>query len=1025
MKTLKQACTPRSSVFDAARRDSVVDLTELVANRIDAQAFFSENYATNGMKTLLEQAFRRFQGLSEQGIFLLTQAMGGGKTHNLVALGLLARYPELIEKFFPEYITLAPPPVRVIAFSGRESDAPLGIWGALAEQLGKKEVFASHYSPLSAPGQTAWINLLRDCQPTLILLDELAPYFENARSVSIGNSDLAGVTTTALANLLTAVCKPELSQVCVVMSDLTSTYAEGSELLQRSMNKALQNMENEANRGAMRLEPVRLNSDEIYHILRTRLFEKLPDEAEIAEVAEEYARVLRQARQMDLTGASPEDAARQIRASYPFHFSFRDLYARFRENPGFQQTRGLIRLMRMVTAHLFSENGEAGEAFLIHSYHLNLNDSETMSEIAQINPTLRNAISHDIASGGGAVAEQMDLEMGKGNRDAQDAVRLILVSSLANVPNALRGLTESEVVAYLASPGRNLARLKKGVLELLLLRAWYLHTGRDNRILFKDVQNLVARLKTTAESLNRESQLKELKQFLAGLFQPSMKDCYQSVETLPALDQVTLRQDRVTLLLSEPYQGAPLHPDLEKFYADQEFKNRVMFLSGERNTMARLLEVAAELKAIRLILDDMKAERLADSDPQFRAATDLEEKIQLQLLAAAREAFTRLTFPTGQQLLSADFLMEFQGNRYNGEKQIRELLLSRQKFTEDLASETFRKKCEARLFTRSEIPWSEVTRGGASNPAWQWHHPSGLENLRQRMLDQDQWRDSGGYVNKGPFPAPVTDVRIQPMGRDEHGKATLKLTPVHGDRIVYEIGGVATPASLGVPDPKCFETSELRLSFLCLDSSGKHEPGSPKEWTNQLDVRHRIYHEGSDRLVELQAVPPARILYTSDGSDPRLHGGTYDAPVRVPSNSTLVLAVAERQGEYSVQVRVEVPKEVQTVDPHRPAKWLKTQRRTTTHDTFQFLNLMTKFEARAIGPRLTLVGGKQWMELNFSDDMVLEASALETALASVRSLLQGHEIELEVRALDFINGQALLDWVGDQKTTLKSDEVSQ
>jgi hypothetical protein len=28
-------------------------------------------------------------------VFVLTQAMGGGKTHNMVALGLLAQHPEL------------------------------------------------------------------------------------------------------------------------------------------------------------------------------------------------------------------------------------------------------------------------------------------------------------------------------------------------------------------------------------------------------------------------------------------------------------------------------------------------------------------------------------------------------------------------------------------------------------------------------------------------------------------------------------------------------------------------------------------------------------------------------------------------------------------------------------------------------------------------------------------------------------------------------------------------------------------
>jgi len=38
---------------------------------------------------------------------------------------------------------------------------------------------------------------------------------------------------------------------------------------------------------------------------------------------------------MDVTDASPEEYARRIHEAYPFHFSIRDLYARFRECPGY------------------------------------------------------------------------------------------------------------------------------------------------------------------------------------------------------------------------------------------------------------------------------------------------------------------------------------------------------------------------------------------------------------------------------------------------------------------------------------------------------------------------------------------------------------------------------------------------------------------------------------------------------------------------------------------------------------------
>ena len=152
-QTVKHACTPRTGTCDPNRRDTVLNLTDLVDGRIDPAEFFAENYITEGMRTLLTEGFRRLEGKSTQGVFKLTQAMGGGKTHNLLALGLLATYPEHRAEVMGEFYTPAADlgPVRVVAFSGRESDAPFGIWGAIADQLGRKEQFSDLlYAPIRA-----------------------------------------------------------------------------------------------------------------------------------------------------------------------------------------------------------------------------------------------------------------------------------------------------------------------------------------------------------------------------------------------------------------------------------------------------------------------------------------------------------------------------------------------------------------------------------------------------------------------------------------------------------------------------------------------------------------------------------------------------------------------------------------------------------------------------------------------------------------------------------------------------------
>ncbi len=96
--SVKQTSQRRSIVFDPQKRDIVVDLDDLIANRIGLDAFFGEIYLTEGIKTLMEYAFKRLEGGCEQGAFRLKQAVGSGKIHNLITLGLLAKHPRLRQK---------------------------------------------------------------------------------------------------------------------------------------------------------------------------------------------------------------------------------------------------------------------------------------------------------------------------------------------------------------------------------------------------------------------------------------------------------------------------------------------------------------------------------------------------------------------------------------------------------------------------------------------------------------------------------------------------------------------------------------------------------------------------------------------------------------------------------------------------------------------------------------------------------------------------------------------------------------
>lgn len=94
--TLKAHCTPCPSVFDRNRRDTVLDLSDFLENKIDGTRFFEENFITGGMKTLFEKTFARLENRGDQLQYLPADAShGGGKTHNMIALGLLAKNPAL------------------------------------------------------------------------------------------------------------------------------------------------------------------------------------------------------------------------------------------------------------------------------------------------------------------------------------------------------------------------------------------------------------------------------------------------------------------------------------------------------------------------------------------------------------------------------------------------------------------------------------------------------------------------------------------------------------------------------------------------------------------------------------------------------------------------------------------------------------------------------------------------------------------------------------------------------------------
>ena len=1051
--------TPRQSVFSANRTDTVLSLDDLLEGRVDAQEFFAESYVTAGMHTLIERTFQRLAGgATGSPVFTLTQAMGGGKTHSMIALALLAMHPEVRADVFTEWFggqNLAGSlgRVKVIGFNGRNTDAKFGVWGELARQLGRQEHFARNYTPLTAPGSQTWTELLRG-EPIIILLDELPPYLEHAHAVAIGNSDLAQVTASALANLFVAVAR--LTNVTVVISDLAGqAWSGGSDVLLKAV-EALRNLTNEVGRTAVPLSPVNPQSDELFRILNRRLFATLPGEPIIRGIAGRYRDAHAEAVAMGLTTTASDGISAQIMESYPLHYSWRSLIGRFKENQTFQQTRGVIRLMQAVVANTW-DSGRAHTLDLLHPYDLDLNDQALSSEVRAINTNLHEAMAHDVASNGTAEAEQVD----KTNRtkDATEAATLLLVASLSTVPGTISGLRDFEIYDFLQRPGRDLARLRADVLEQLEARAWYLHRSSDGRLFFKNQQNLAAKLRSEEQALNEQTVADSLRKFLRERFDPVGRDVYQVLHVMPAFDEVQLEQDRVTLVLTTPTpgtQGVGVSQDWLEWWRRQTFQNRVVFLTGSKLVMDTVRDSARRYRALESIEAGFNADGLNPADPNWQALESLKDRVRVQLASALKQAFDTVVYPSINTQLrprAIDVPFDAKGDgRGSGEKSIRDTLIAEQKFADKTGPDDLQKRAEARLFTAKVLPWAEVKRQAATITNWQFHHPNALEGLRDACVQRGEWREQGTFIEKGPFPPPETSVRVKVLSRDDDSGTTwLALESLHGDTIYFETGDAEpTQSSTRVTEAQRFEATGLRYQFRAYDSTGRNPAGQPVGWVGSVTLKYDPRSATTGSTFTLKAIPGGQIRYTTDGTNPKT-GAIYEGPFAVPTGCRVIQAIASAEGIESEQLEVRVHVKVGEgraefidggqpdpgklpliphwqVDTATPATWKRPFKADDNAATYGLLKALRKTEGRVFNVAVWAADQAEAQTIDFSGTAPsgYTADELEALCTRFQELVgAGAKVTLKAPKISFTHGAQLLELAASLNLEVVETDVAQ
>ncbi len=409
--------TPHKDIQDGHLDESIfaANLAEVAAGTgreiyTSPEMFFQKTYFTAGLKNIAKRVVHGLNGGqdADNRVISLQTGFGGGKTHTLISLYHLAKWGKKATKseHTKELLLTTGEPkfesAHIAVFTNTTNDPAQGrkvdgftirtLWGELAYQLGgatSYEIIRVNDEKQIAP-KGLFKKVLEQCKPCLILIDELADYCVSASAVKVEASNLSDQTVSFMQELTEAVTGTDN---CVLIATLP---ASAQELAASPISsQILTALENRITRVGANMKPV--EDDEIFEVVRRRLFENLGSEDEIEKVISSYA-VLYQSLLSEIPSYALKSEYRdKLKKSYPFHPELIDMFRlRWASNPFFQRTRGVLRILAAIVSDLWKrQTSLTGSQYLIHTSDVVLSNVEALT--SQI--TILNGASWDSVIG--------------------------------------------------------------------------------------------------------------------------------------------------------------------------------------------------------------------------------------------------------------------------------------------------------------------------------------------------------------------------------------------------------------------------------------------------------------------------------------------------------------------------------------------------------------------------------------------------------------------------------------------------
>lgn len=501
---------------------------------INRTMFFEKTYITAGLRDLANRVILALNGEeTENRVISLQTGFGGGKTHSLISLYHIAKAgtETLTSTYASSILNDGVKPkfdnAKVAVFTNNTTDVVQGrepesgikirtIWGELAYQLGGASAYEKvreNDQQRIAPAGTIFKQILEDAAPALILVDELADYCTKAAGVKVGNSTLSDQTIAFMQSLTETVASVRR---CVLITTLPASAAEiassaiGQEILTALQNRVI--------RVGTSVTPV--DDDEIFEVIRRRLFESIGDINTIKVVVDRYRKYYNKRGSELPTHANNGTYAELIRKSYPFH---PELIETFRQKWGqdsrFQRTRGVLRLLASIVNDLWKRRHSlVGAHGLIHTSDVNLSNVKSLTgQITNLKGTAWDSVLHADIIGTTSNSYRIDNEDPTSDlckySIAQGVATTIILSSVAGLQNT--GITLKELKLCMLRPGAYNHSEINNALSKLESVAHYMYVSNlaDRRyrfesrpnvnILLTQAQNQITKNAIDAEIKNR------------------------------------------------------------------------------------------------------------------------------------------------------------------------------------------------------------------------------------------------------------------------------------------------------------------------------------------------------------------------------------------------------------------------------------------------------------------------------------------------------------------------------------------